>query len=262
MNERDAKALSELIEEAKNLHYKQRRKHTYERYHSHLAGVAGLALQYYHLVSDQVSLAVYLAVAWWHDTVEDQDVTMERLVEASKYFSDPKDQQDFIDGVIALTDNEEGSREERKKLTIIRLSKAKPWVQFIKCADTEHNCDSLSVSDPTFYYGVMVHEKIELLKSFDPMVIKAIHILLIDLSLTAPCRKTSKECPVCNKGLLDERSRAVPYRDKKGLLRYIEDMAGNHCSHCAHFDITDYPLSQEKVSNVVKKGGSLLPSKL
>lgn len=257
----DFKPLNGLIGLAKCLHSRQVRKFTGEPYTGHLAAVAGLAVKNYHLVAKDVSLAVFIAVCWFHDSMEDQGIGESELTDISEMFTEIKDREDFVNGVKLLSDLESGNRQERKALTIKRLSAAPPWVQLIKCADTEHNCESLRENDPEFYYSTMLPEKIELLKSFSNDIAEERDRLLIFLNISNLGHLTAidRTCRECEKGQMFQGTREVPYRNRKGLLRFLKNIRGNYCTFCANCDHSFYPESVKAIEDMKRKGGSLLP---
>lgn len=120
---------------AREVHKDQRRKYSGNPYADHLAEVAGITA-----TVDNTPAAI--AVAWLHDCVEDQGVTYEELKERF----DPV----VADGVLALSDLEEGNRATRKAASRERLSKAPGWVQTIKCADLISNLGTIVIHDPDF----------------------------------------------------------------------------------------------------------------
>jgi len=123
---------------ARGVHGLQRRKYTNNPYEDHLAEVAGIVATVAPL--DLADLMV--SVAWLHDCVEDQDVTVTQL---RAEFGDA-----VADGVRLLSDLEKGNRAERKALSRARLADAPGWVQTIKCADIISNTSSIVMHDPAF----------------------------------------------------------------------------------------------------------------
>ena len=120
------------------VHGLQRRKYTNNPYEDHLAEVAGIVATVAPL--DLADLMV--SVAWLHDCVEDQSVTVTHL---RAEFGDA-----VADGVRLLSDLEKGNRAERKALSRARLADAPGWVQTIKCADIMSNTSSILMHDPKF----------------------------------------------------------------------------------------------------------------
>jgi guanosine-3',5'-bis(diphosphate) 3'-pyrophosphohydrolase len=126
---------------AREAHKAQRRKYTGNPYTDHLAEVAGIVATVAPLdLADLADLMV--SVAWLHDCVEDQDVTVTQL---RAEFGDA-----VADGVRLLSDLEKGNRAERKALSRARLADAPGWVQTIKCADLISNTSSIVMHDPKF----------------------------------------------------------------------------------------------------------------
>jgi (p)ppGpp synthase/HD superfamily hydrolase len=126
---------------ARGVHGLQRRKYTNNPYEDHLAEVAGIVATVAPLdLADLADLMV--SVAWLHDCVEDQSVTVTHL---RAEFGDA-----VADGVRLLSDLEKGNRAERKALSRARLADAPGWVQTIKCADLISNTSSIVMHDPAF----------------------------------------------------------------------------------------------------------------
>jgi (p)ppGpp synthase/HD superfamily hydrolase len=122
---------------AQRAHRKQVRKYTNEPYFLHLDEVAKLCAR--HGCSKRAIAAAYL-----HDTIEDQPVTYEDLVNSFG--------KDVADIVRDLTDAppRAGSRKERKVIDLARLSTASPEAQTIKCADLISNTRSIVRHDVGF----------------------------------------------------------------------------------------------------------------
>lgn len=120
---------------ARESHKDQRRKYTGNPYTDHLAEVAGI-------VATVDSSPEAIAVAWLHDCVEDQGVTVDWL---RHQFGDT-----VADGVRLLSDTETGNRAQRKAAGRARLADAPGWVQTIKCADLISNTASIVQHDPAF----------------------------------------------------------------------------------------------------------------
>lgn len=133
---------------ARMVHAGQKRKYTEAPYAYHLAEVAGI-------VATVDSSWRSIATAWLHDCVEDQNVKPELLVE--------KFGGQVAEGVMWLSDLEEGNRAARKKKSCERLSKAPAWIQTIKCADLISNTTSIVQRDPAFAVTYL-REKRALLK--------------------------------------------------------------------------------------------------
>lgn len=139
---------------AREVHRDQVRKYTGNPYVDHLAEVAGIASSIEIWDFSFPSRLQYLSVCWLHDCIEDQGVTHRQLL---KDFG-----LDVADGVMLLSDIEDGNRAERKAASRERLSKAPGWVQTIKCADLISNTSSIVKHDPDFA-KVYLEEKILLL---------------------------------------------------------------------------------------------------
>lgn len=121
---------------AMQVHKDQKRKFTGNPYFNHLSEVAGI------VGSVELTSGIVLAVAWLHDSIEDQGVSPEEIEKRfGKYVRI---------GVEALSDLETGSREERKRLSRERLAKQPSWIQNIKVADIISNCSSVLMHDPSF----------------------------------------------------------------------------------------------------------------
>ena len=123
---------------AREVHAAQRRKYTDNPYTDHLAEVAGIVAT----VAQPDFADMMVSVAWLHDCVEDQGVTVPSL---RADFGDA-----VADGVRLLSDLEKGNRAERKAMSRDRLANAPGWVQTIKCADLISNTSSIVMHDPNF----------------------------------------------------------------------------------------------------------------
>lgn len=124
---------------AREVHKDQRRKYTGNPYADHLAEVAGIAAT---CCPPQLRSDVMQQVAWLHDCVEDQGVTLDEL---ERRFG-----PQVAVAVNYLSDTETGNRAERKAAARLRLSNAWPWVQTIKVADLISNTASIVQHDPAF----------------------------------------------------------------------------------------------------------------
>jgi (p)ppGpp synthase/HD superfamily hydrolase len=122
---------------AERAHKPQKRRYTGEPYFVHLDEVAKLCKRFG--LSKVVQAAAYL-----HDTIEDQPVTYEDLVNEFGY--------EVASIVRELTDvpPELGNRPTRRKLDLARIEKASPEAQSIKCADLISNTSSIAKHDPNF----------------------------------------------------------------------------------------------------------------
>lgn len=125
----------EAMQFAREVHRNQVRKYTENPYADHLAEVAGIVAT---IQPDDVSIAV----AWLHDCVEDQGITLQQLHREFGY--------SVATGVILLSDLEQGNRKERKEASRIRLAAASGWIQTIKVADLISNTSSIVKHDPEF----------------------------------------------------------------------------------------------------------------
>jgi len=133
---------------AREVHKDQRRKYSEAPYITHLAEVAGI-------VATVDNSAESVAVAWLHDSREDQGVTGEEI--------EHRFGMRVAVGVALLSDFETGNRAERKAASRERLASAPGWVQTIKCADLISNTSSIVQYDPDFA-KVYLKEKAALLE--------------------------------------------------------------------------------------------------
>lgn len=122
---------------AERAHKDQKRKYTGEPYFVHVDEVAKLCRRFG--LSKMVQAAAYL-----HDTMEDQPVTYEELVNEFGY--------DVANIVRELTDvpPEMGNRPTRRRLDLARIEKASANAQNIKCLDLRSNTASIVRHDPNF----------------------------------------------------------------------------------------------------------------
>lgn len=144
---------------ARHVHRAQKRKYTGAPYSEHLAEVAGIVA----CVSFDPS---HIAVAWLHDTMEDQGITFGDLV---KHFG-----LRIAQSVKVLSDLEQGNRCERKAASRARLAAAPGWIQTIKCADLISNTSSIVQHDPKFAV-VYLEEKrllLDVMTQADPRLLK------------------------------------------------------------------------------------------
>lgn len=127
---------------ARDRHANQVRKYTGNPYTDHLAEVCGIAMSVgWH--SAEIHPDKLMATCWLHDCVEDQGVTPFQL----RAIGMP---EDVIEGVMLLSDLEEGNRLDRKAASRRRLATAPGWVQTIKVADLISNTSSIVRHDPKF----------------------------------------------------------------------------------------------------------------
>lgn len=125
-----------------HVHRDQKRKYTGEPYTGHLAEVAGLTAAVAFKPTFDGDAETAVAVAWLHDCVEDQQVS---LADLEKRFGGV-----VRDGVEWLSDLETGNRATRKRLSRERLANAPAWVQTIKVADIISNTSTIVQHDPGF----------------------------------------------------------------------------------------------------------------
>lgn len=140
---------------ARHAHRDQRRRYTGAPYADHLAEVAGI-------VATVMRGPVEIAVAWLHDCMEDQGVTTGDL--------DHLFGRDVVEGVVWLSDMEQGNRAQRKLMSRERLARAPGWVQTIKCADLISNTSSIVQHDPKFAVTYLAEKRalLEVLTAADP----------------------------------------------------------------------------------------------
>lgn len=134
---------------ARNVHRGQQRKYTGNPHADHLAEVAGIVAT---VAAESVKWDVVggvegrvdrmVATAWLHDCIEDQGITRDQLA----IMFGPI----VADGVLLLSDMDEGSRAWRKAAARDRLAAAPGWIQTIKCADLISNTSSIVMHDPKF----------------------------------------------------------------------------------------------------------------
>jgi (p)ppGpp synthase/HD superfamily hydrolase len=141
-------------------HKDQKRKFTGNPYFNHLSEVAGIVR------TVQSTSDIVQAAAWLHDSVEDQNVDPEEI---EKIFG-----IHVRTAVVALSDLEVGSREERKRLSRERLSKQPGWIQDIKVADIISNCSSVAMHDPEFAVKYLAEKRLmlDVLRNANPELIK------------------------------------------------------------------------------------------
>jgi GTP diphosphokinase / guanosine-3',5'-bis(diphosphate) 3'-diphosphatase len=125
---------------ARRLHSHQARKYTGNPYIEHLGEVAGIAAS----VADQYPdvRREMVAIAWLHDAVEDQGLTHDELL---RRFGSV-----VADGVLKLSDLEEGNRAHRKAASRLRLAAAPDYIQSIKCGDVISNTGSIEIHATDF----------------------------------------------------------------------------------------------------------------
>ncbi len=136
------------------VHKDQVRKYTGNPYTDHLAEVVGMTATVAWQLDDPVSFEEILAVAWLHDSHEDQGVPIEQIAERFN--------PTVASGVFWLSDSTVGTRAERKQCDCARLALAPGWIQTIRCADIISNTASITKHDPKFA-EVYLREKRNLL---------------------------------------------------------------------------------------------------
>lgn len=232
--------LEQMILLAKELHKDQIRRYTGEKYEIHLAEVAANAVMYYHYVKDLIPLHVYLAIAWWHDSMEDQRKTIYDLhdIAMSCGFAVEEAQQ-FAFGVFNLSDLDEGNREQRLRLSRERLGQAELWVQLIKCADLDSNTRSIFQKDPDFF-SVYSQEKLKVLEALTAIPVEVKQRMvnnlngLIEQHKSRPICKTSQ----CGSALIED-TRTVTYINHMEQVRYQNDVRGMFCDCCGSIELLD-----------------------
>lgn len=148
------------MEFARQAHAKQVRKYTGNPYADHLAEVAGIVATVQH--EFMVPPGVMLAVAWLHDCVEDQGVSLQEI--------DDRFGCTVAIGVSGLSDLEEGNRAERKAASRARLADCTSWIQTIKCADLISNTSSIVMHDPKFAVTYLAEKRalLDVMTKADP----------------------------------------------------------------------------------------------
>lgn len=145
---------------ARLVHKNQQRKYTNNPYADHLAEVVGIAMTVcpYNMVTPDI----FMATAWLHDCVEDQNITGYDLL--------PRFGPVVTQGVLLLSDLETGNRATRKAASRQRLAAAAGWVQNIKVADIISNSLSIMAHDPKFakVYIEEVRLLLDVLTKADP----------------------------------------------------------------------------------------------
>lgn len=250
--------LSSLIKEVINRHGFQRRKYTGERYAVHLAEVAGLVVQGYHLVKDQVPLKVLLAVAWSHDLMEDQGLDFYDLHALVEDWGDIVQQNQYVTGVFGLSDLAEGNRAERMKLSRERISKQSGWIQMVKCYDIESNARAIFVHDQDFF-TVFVTEALLILDDMHAVPKEIVDHTREVLETLMKERTGETSCPKCHTGRMHTCTRPVGYITANGEGRYIPNVEGRHCTHCTHFETT--VKATQLIIDKRKRQGGIVPFK-
>ncbi len=153
----------EAMQFARRAHRAQQRKYTGSPYSDHLAEVAGIVST----VTSGLMMPphIVIAVAWLHDCVEDQGITLPILEEEFG--------QAVAYGVELLSDLEQGNRAERKAVARTRLAAAPGWVQTIKCADRISNTSSIVRHDPAFTVTYLKEKRLllDVMTAADPRLL-------------------------------------------------------------------------------------------
>jgi (p)ppGpp synthase/HD superfamily hydrolase len=150
---------------AREVHKDQRRKYTGNPYTDHLGEVCGIAMSVGWRVA-QIHPDKFMAVCWLHDCIEDQGISHGTLIDRFG--------ATVADGVLALSDTEQGNRAARKALARQRLAQAPHWVQTIKCADLISNTSSIVQHDPKFAVTYLEEKRLmlDVLTKADPRLLK------------------------------------------------------------------------------------------
>jgi (p)ppGpp synthase/HD superfamily hydrolase len=150
----------EAMKFAAEVHKDQKRKFTGNPYFNHLSEVAGIVR------TVQSTSNIVQAVAWLHDSIEDQGISGEEI--ENRFGSLVRI------AVEALSDLETGTREERKRLSRERLADKPGWIQDIKVADIISNCSSVAMHDPEFAVKYLAEKRLmlDVLQNANPELIK------------------------------------------------------------------------------------------
>jgi GTP diphosphokinase / guanosine-3',5'-bis(diphosphate) 3'-diphosphatase len=154
---------------AREVHKDQRRKYTYNPYTDHLAEVAGIVAAAGVDVAGPFDAVhgreVAIAVAWLHDCVEDQNISLQEIEDRFGVL--------VAIGVSGLSDLEKGNRAERKAAGRARLALCAPWIQTIKCADLISNTSSIVRHDPKFAVTYLEEKRLllDVLTKADPRLL-------------------------------------------------------------------------------------------
>jgi GTP diphosphokinase / guanosine-3',5'-bis(diphosphate) 3'-diphosphatase len=119
-------------------------------------------------------------VCFLHDCVEDQCVTADELIDRFGLA--------VADGVMLLSDLEEGSRAERKAASRARLAGAPGWVQTIKVADLISNTSSIVQHDPKFAVLYLEEKRLllDVMTRADPRLVAIARELAAPTQLSSP----------------------------------------------------------------------------
>ena len=150
---------------AMKAHGDQKRKYTGNPYWNHLAEVAGM-------VSTIHQEQEVIAVAWLHDCLEDCDVTYDDL--------DQNFGRLIAEGVLALSDLEQGNRAERNQQSRERLCRQDKWIQDIKVCDLISNTSSIVQHDPNFAKVYLAEKRLmlEVLNKADALLLEIAHQMI------------------------------------------------------------------------------------
>lgn len=226
----------------------QRRKYTGENYEIHPAQVAALAAAIWKDYEDQVPLHVFIAVAWWHDVMEDTKGRLDDIFTSFSHWSQ-EDQFLVIQGINLLTDiNEPGmNRETRLNLQALRICQGPIWVQALKLVDNHTNITSIAVQDPKFL-KVYLQEKRVFLAKINPDSHPTFYNIVSQTVQDAQnLLDNIQSCPQCKTGQLVYRNKNIPY-NKDGLIKYFKDVTGHHCTDCGYVHLKTHELGEQKRS--------------
>lgn len=147
---------------AREVHAGQVRKYTGNPYADHLAEVAGIVSTVAAKAHEALTIDEVVAVAWLHDSFEDQGMTPGEL--------DARFGRIVAVGVAWLSDIETGNRAERKAASRARLARAPGWIQTIKCADLISNTSSIVKHDPKFAVTYLAEKRalLDVMNKADP----------------------------------------------------------------------------------------------
>lgn len=123
--------LEDVILFAAQAHKNQKMIEPEVTYLAHLIGVASNVLEAYHNGEEKFDLNYALKVAILHDVIEDTNVCYENI---EKRYG-----KRIADGVLALTKNEEISKEKRIQEALTRIKKCEKEVAIVKLADRTFN---------------------------------------------------------------------------------------------------------------------------
>lgn len=159
-------------------HAGQPRRYTNEPYIEHPQAVMIEVVREFTVLGiDENTVDLAASVALLHDVIEDCGITHSQL---SSMFG-----LQVADGVLMLSDTEQGNRMARKAAACARVSEAPWWVQSVKCADMIDNAKSIFKHDPKFavIYRRECLNMLEAMESTEiriPLWYQAHHILTTD----------------------------------------------------------------------------------